>query len=41
MKHATIALAFSILPLSVLPARAEENAVEEAQLRAETLRSLP
>jgi penicillin-insensitive murein endopeptidase len=41
MKHATFALGLAILLLSVLPARGEENAAEEAQHRAEALRSLP
>ena len=40
MKRATSALG-SILLLSVLPALAQSNAAEEAQHRAETLRSLP
>jgi penicillin-insensitive murein endopeptidase len=41
MKRATLALGLSMLPLSVLPALAQSNAAEEAQYRAETLRSLP
>ena len=40
MKRATFALGLSIL-LSVLPALAQSNAAEEAQHRAEVLRSLP
>jgi penicillin-insensitive murein endopeptidase len=41
MKRATFALGLSILLLSVLPALAQSNAAEEAQHRAEALRSLP
>ena len=41
MKRATFALGSSILLLSALPALAQSNAAEEAQHRAETLRSLP
>ena len=41
MKRATLALALPILLLSALPALAESNAAEEAQHRAEVLRSLP
>ena len=41
MKHASFALGLSILLFSVLPARGETSAAEEAQQRAEALRSLP
>ena len=41
MKHAAFALGLSILLLCVLPARGETTAAEEAQYRAEALRSLP
>ena len=41
MKRATLALGLPILLLSALPALAESNAAEEAQHRAEVLRSLP
>lgn len=41
MKRVTFALGLSILLLSVLSALAQSNAAEEAQRRAETLRSLP
>ena len=41
MKRATLALGLPMFLLSVLPARAQSNAAEEAQHRAEVLRSLP
>ena len=41
MKHSAFALGLSFLVLCVSPSRGETNAAEEAQYRAEALRSLP